>query len=77
MKQSEMALTRSETPQAMSELICFSIASANRTGLGHLSCMNIARSQRQTHGRFPDDFASLPLRQGYSKDLTSFLVETL
>jgi len=76
MKQSEMALTRSETPQAMSELICFS-ASANRTGLGHLSCMNIARSQRRTHGRFPDDFASLPLRQGYSKDLTSFLVETL
>lgn len=77
MTQSGMALTRSETTQAMSELICFSTAAANRTGLGRLTCIDIASSQRRTHGRFPDDFASLPLRQGYSKDLTSFLVETL
>ncbi len=78
MKQSGMALTtRSEMPQAMSEFIRFSIASVNRTGTARLTCMNIARSQRRTNSLFSDDFASLPLRQGHSKDLTSFLVETL
>lgn len=78
MKQSGMALTtRSERPQAMSEFIRFSIASVNRTSMARLTCMNIVRSQRRTHNRFFDDFASLPLRQGHSKDLTSFLVETL
>jgi hypothetical protein len=78
MKQSGMALTtRSEMPKAMSEFIRFSIASVIRKGMAHLTCMNIVRSQRRTRSRFSDDFASLPLRQGHSKDLTSFLLETL
>lgn len=78
MKQSGMALTtRSEMPQTMSEFIRFSIASVNRTSMARLTCMNTVHSQRRTHSRFSDDFASLPLRQGRSKDLASFLVETL
>lgn len=59
----------------MSEPILSSIASVNRTAMTRLT--RIVRNQRRTHSPFFDGFASLPLRQGYGKDLTSFLLETL
>lgn len=78
MKQNGMALTaRSESPEAMSEFSRFNIASVYRTDMTLLTCTSTGRNQCWSHTQNSDDFASLPPHQGHSKDLTSFLVETL
>jgi Flp pilus assembly protein TadG len=78
MKQNGMALTaRSASPKAMSEISRFNIASVNRTYMTLLTCTKTGRNQCRTHTQYSDDFASLPPHQGHSKDLASFLVETL
>lgn len=78
MKQNGMALTaRSESPKAMSEFSRFNIASVYRTDMTLLTCTKTGLNQCQTHTQFSDDFAFWPPCQGHSKDLASFLVETL
>lgn len=69
----------SESSKAMSAFSRFSIVPVDPTEMTLLICTTTVpnRCRCRSYTQFSNDFASLPLRQGPSKDLTSFLAEIL